>query len=72
MEQQGLEHYRVGMALHNIGIVKSRRRSTFWRKRRGAALGQAVIQLATICGVGGIYAPVWKGNAPVATELYVE
>eukprot|EP00957_Ditylum_brightwellii_P178627 13605845-Ditylum_brightwellii.AAC.1 len=35
-------------------------------------LGQAVIQLATICGAEGIYAPAWKGNARVVTELYIE
>ena len=38
----------------------------------GVALGQAVIQLATICGAGGIYAPAWKGNACVVTESYAE
>ena len=32
MERQGLEHYRVSTALHDIGIVKSRRRSTFCRR----------------------------------------
>eukprot|EP00957_Ditylum_brightwellii_P141630 10789838-Ditylum_brightwellii.AAC.1 len=35
------------------------------------ALGQAVIQLATICGTDGIYAPAWKGNACFVTETYV-
>eukprot|EP00957_Ditylum_brightwellii_P167532 12753249-Ditylum_brightwellii.AAC.1 len=36
------------------------------------ALGQAVIQPAAICTVEGIYVPVWKENACVTTELYVE
>lgn len=34
-------------------------------------LGQAVIQLATIGGAGGIYATAQKENACVVTELYV-
>ena len=33
-------------------------------------LGQAVIQLATIGGAGGIYATAQKENACVVTELY--
>eukprot|EP00957_Ditylum_brightwellii_P075780 5759567-Ditylum_brightwellii.AAC.1 len=36
------------------------------------ALGQAVIQLAAICGAEGIYAPAWEGNACIITESYVE
>eukprot|EP00957_Ditylum_brightwellii_P036848 2790123-Ditylum_brightwellii.AAC.1 len=38
----------------------------------GSALVQAVIQLATICGTRGIYAPAWKGNACIVTESYIE
>eukprot|EP00957_Ditylum_brightwellii_P179020 13636149-Ditylum_brightwellii.AAC.1 len=70
----GMKGYDLGMtvtaAIMCLGTVLG---SGFIMVAGGSgALAQTVIQLAVICGTGGIYAPARKGNACVITESYID